>query len=387
MDTEFTVGSVRVFRETDHDPISLSVGERQMSQMVGEYLLGGEFSDTKPILDALMEGIYRDCFEAAAIRSQRGEYLTAAQIADKAFEAATPVFGQLMAAGKYGLALQIWMELIQLATDWSAGTGHHIHRGTAFFFASVAAWKSGNLDLAFRLLHSALKDDAELNRRIGRTAMEFPAYYTASLVDNPSNFLYPDVRAFRGLLEERLRDFTARTRVSLSLSDLENALLQNPLLEEERFLFTYTLAWLQQWESLSKMLPEEDLFSRVRRLQVYLSMAIVLDKILSLKTKKRTLGGSILEIAETELSTTKDAFKRAALQDNDGEAWKRDFGGALKKVLSSNLGAIESSLAIMWGLRNHAAHSLDAPELLSRHRDRITALAFDAIFFAASILP
>ena len=116
-------------------------------------------------------------------------------------------------------------------------------------------------------------------------------------------------------------------------------------------------------------------------------MAVILDQVLSLKTKKRTLGGSILAIAETELSTTKTAFKRAAFQDNEGEAWKQDFGGTLAKLLSSNIGPVDTALAVMWGLRNHGAHSLDAPELLSRHRDRMTELAFDAIFFAASILP
>lgn len=380
-----THGKIRVTRGKTNEKPVLSVGVKRIAEDMFMHMQGRTIAEGKPILDSHMRDLLSDAFEVASHFENSKEHLLAAQIADGAFESITPIWIQLMENGRTTLALQLWNETLSYASAWVDSNRKHVHRGTAFYFAAASAWKAGNLDLGFRLLHSALEDDRILNEKIGRTSLDFPAYYTASLVDNQDNFLYHDVKALRQELSSRLETYAKEFGTTYNLSQFEEDFLQNPAVDEARFLFTYCLLWLTQWESYSKSLPESDLFSKLRRLNIYWLLSLIVDKVLQQKTHKRTLGGSVHWIFETKLNIPRQSINALAKMGGHQNQWEVDFEKALGDFLNTSLDPKQASLIVAWGMRNHGAHSLVAPDMLISESEPILRRLLGALFYSASL--
>jgi hypothetical protein len=165
------------------------------------------------------------------------------------------------------------------------------------------------------------------------------------------------------------------------MADLDQFFLQNRSLEEERFLFTFSIAWLDHWTQLEKVLPEDDLFSRLRRLQTLLGLGVAFEQTLRLVFGAGGLKENMTKLAEA-LGIGRATFEAGAHISPGGGDWKRDFEGTMEAVIASASERRVKSLAIMYGLRNHAAHDLAAPRVLGQHKSALAEGCIDAIMMA-----
>jgi len=378
-------GDVRAIMQKNIDDLEITIMGSNFQQVVYRKTIAHkniiQFND---IFDSEIKKWCEDAIAIASELEREKKFLEAAKIGDRVFESFTPVTTSFIFNMQHIFALQLWITIIKHSSEWANKINGHIHRGTAYYFAAYAAWKSRNHDLAFRLLHSALEDDKRLNSKTGKSSMDFPAYYTVSLQDNPNNYLHMEVLHLRSVLEKKIESYNTRTKSSLSLEDFEKLFLQNADFEKEVFLFTYVLAWLDHWDSLSSIIDEEDLFSRSRRLQIYLTMGVILERILRIRLiNDKMLGKNILYVAEKRLGITN--FKDLAYRNNKRKEWMTDFDKTFNKMLVKHMGSKELSFGIMWAIRNEAAHPSNLPKVLTTQSDQITESAFDAIFYSVQL--
>ena len=390
MFNRFEVGGIRFF-ETGGRVVAIENSLGDLGPQVLQYLFSHNARRGVPILDSSFSGVLLEVFEAViGLEAAIGNVPLAGSAADLLYGLFTPFWEENRRAGQYSVAKGVWLELAALTSDAERGGGK-IHRGTAYYFLATTYLDQMDTDAAFRLLHLAVEEDKALTvkAKTPATFVDGPAYKTVSLRDDRQNFLYDLVRAPRGRLDGEIATYNQRTGRNFTLQVFDKGFLQNADFDEETFSLSFFLAWTEKWALLTSAVSETDGFSPMARLRTYLLLTGIIEQLLKRKWTDRFFATNLFKAYATENHTSLDQANKTlgAFASHFGD-WENDFPAALQAALDWKPGTGGPpderwrAVVVVWQMRNHGAHQLEASQILSSRSSEIDSLLLSALFVA-----
>lgn len=302
------------------------------------------------------------------------------QLQDFFFTNFTPLFWRpLMQERKWAGAENLWSSLLEMAVSWETlRSPSRVHKGTPYYFWSMAAILSGAVDRGYSLMHQAAEED-RLTSQVPLPPSPTYAFITMDVVDPHQAFLHW-VHVQSQYVETRLSSYQSSRSGSLGFSDLRTRfLLDVPRLLDPVLLFGHVTARLTQWEELPEHARTSG-FAAQLELNLLSDLLLVVEELIREKNPTKSaprqpvyfsdqlgfLAAQVgLSIAKPQLTTINNDFK------GDPDATVRALlDGTHTPASGTRLPGIESDLALALCLRNHAAHSvLNLPVISERFPD------------------
>jgi hypothetical protein len=295
------------------------------------------------------------------------------ELSDRYFENFTIVTGNLLtsARGQYRNALILWERVIDSVKDYENKTGKQLHKGTPYYFSSIAAILSNDFDEAFILMHLALEED----KRNHSNYKDGPAYLFLSL-DNkrPDQYFKPFVDGMAEFIEKRLNigsnNYQKLRGGVLDYDNLRIKFLDNDVISDEmKFYFVYSIIRLWRLRKLHKSKISDDIMAPTIFTQSLGGLLIIIEWFIKNKypNHRNTFGPSF-----------------EALVNSEG--WSSDFrSGSVNRALEAGFNVwVDDCLAenslfgdfkLSYGLRNFAFHKIESQKKLwERYTDVLQAI-------------
>ena len=282
-----------------------------------------------------------------------------------------------------GEAEHIWDLALRPALEWeqeSRVSGLRIHKGTPYYFWGMTALLRGDLDRGYCLIHQAVSEDSATNPETYRT---LPGFALATL-----DYEKPD-QAFRQWVLQQA-DFLAKRVVRYSdihgrpfaLRDFQDRFLRQPPDTDTLFLFAHVVARLMQLSEIPGYLTQNG-FAGQLEVNLLFDLTLVTDV-----AAKAQNGGKwkFIEHAETLLARAGHPLSKSQLTEiHDG--FKDDFEATLRALVErsyqlpsgSTVDTLQRDVALAYGLRNRAAHTVSAPAIW-RYFAEVQQAVFNTLF-------
>jgi hypothetical protein len=282
----------------------------------------------------------------------------------------------------------LWEFVLGLMHEWEeVHPGRRLHKGGAYYFAAIRDIVVGNLDRGFLYMHQAAMEDLATHGR-GRT----PAKAFITLDPRMQNQAFKaQVEVYSAYLQRRLASYRKHRGGRLTLPDMRKRFDRHPQLREPLFVLAFAVACLVQSGSPEMRRVRGSELARVVLAGTVLDLALVVEELLSdryrglLKGRPPTFVPLAVEYANAH------ALAIGASLPSISAAFNRGFDRTMTTLLRGRLPAhatglvskAELDLAVVVGLRNHAAHGVGRSTLVG---DRFEILVRRTFFFLFAVI-
>jgi hypothetical protein len=296
------------------------------------------------------------------------------------FENFTPITGKLIMMGQYKKAFNFWNEIILFVTEWEKSNNKKLHKGTPYYFSSVAAILGMDFDAALISMHLALTED-KLNYE---NYKETPAYYFLTLNDKKrEQYFKPFVDGMVGFLRDRLdgqghaqgkyKDNYLKSRKgSLTYEELRRNFLDNDDISEEiKYFFVYSTIRIWRLRILQKSKIGDNIVAPIVFVQALGGLLITIESLLKLKYKLKYFGNLFEKLAKVEGWQTPNISDINKQCDEDFENW-------VDTCLNQN--TLFGDLSLSYGLRNFAFHTIKSQQKLWQDYTKVLQSVLNCFF-------
>jgi hypothetical protein len=292
---------------------------------------------------------------------------------DEFFSALTPIWVYFSNNGLHREAQQFWEQIIFLTEEWEQQRGAFIHKGSPFYFWGVSAARSGLVDVAFLLMHSAFRED----QRTSAQAIPYtPAFMFVTFDQDPRQYYFEYIQGLADYLQNFITTYRILAASNFDIQELRQRFLRPVAEVQAAFSFTYSLAKLREIDSF----PTPSLrsaFAAQQELNILFDLLLVVDFAIHNMNPNAQQQRSFLHSA-VFLSNRANLM----IEQNDLITVLRqaeiDFDQTLFELLNNSFvfpdgttkRSLANNLALCYILRNHAAHNLTSfPTISARFRD------------------
>jgi hypothetical protein len=322
------------------------------------------------------------------------------------FERINSYFNQYFRQGYTLHGQEILRLAIRTVQKWEDAHGYRIHKGTPYTFLGYTHLVTGNLDLAFTMLHDSVSQNTYTYPKLGRDyKLEAPSYLFATLnIDNPNNMLYGYVQQMKRKVEAIIEahNLACGTAVPpFSYTKFHDKFLQRSSLESIVFYFVYTVMTILNLENWDKRLLANNSFSRLKQVSLLFDVSLVTDKTLSEKFGSKYVSGGVFDYLKQaeQIQEANAGALNLSFKYSNGKQFlisEEPIENVLSALLSNNITYRDGStsyrmraMLAAWNVRNFSAHNLTGIEklLTTTPFENILNLLMSALFFSIEILP
>jgi hypothetical protein len=311
-------------------------------------------------------------FDEAAFSYFDQKYGDAGEI-DQFFNGFTPLWNHRLAAGDWGGAAIVWRWALRPALAWESHKNARLHKGTAFYFASMSAILAGDLDAGYLYGHRALEEDRVTH---GTCAPLTPSLSLVAMdADNANQAFRSWVVEKARFVEARLATYRQSSGRAFDFGTLRSRLLDRPGFVEPTFLLSYCVARLRRLDTLMPGGLDGDFASQLR-LNILFDLTMVTDAILRRVAPSQW---QFIDLADALSSVARLTLTKADLGTINGDL-KNDFSATVIKIL-------DGGYSLAYGCRNRGAHHLSGGHVISHRFGELRQSLMNMVFLAVECLP
>jgi hypothetical protein len=355
------------------------------SALSGQVQIAGNFHIHNANLKVPM--IIPEGFESASLRCLRENASDPARI-DSYFSSWTSLWRFYLKLGMMKNAQEVWDFALEITDSVEKGSAK-IHKGTPYYFYAVTLVLGGDIDRGFMMMHAAVEED---KRSFGKGYKNAPAYAFVTLnFEKRDQFFGNWVRSIAESIESVLFDYNQRRAPTLSMSDFRAKFLKDDSLLDVVLLFVYTISKIRHsnQEDIPRI-PETD-FSSLYEARSMLNLCLILEEVMKnrCKLKNNATFAPCLE----KLSKQKRLVLVGETSALNGRFVKNRWK-TLEDLLNGNYvlsngkqvaaQSVECDLAVAYGLRNFAAHSIKQQKWIHDNISSILISLFNSLFFVVA---
>ena len=229
-----------------------------------------------------LETICHHLFPLLVYMRNEDEY-AAASMASYIFEQFTPFWSEvLLKEGKDILGLRLWEKVLDIIYKWEKSSNAKIHKGTPYFFLAENYFLLGERDLAFHFLLNGEEENRILGTRTkkGNYPWESPGYFFATMREGSQ--MDPLMRRLRGYLNSFIIDFQTEFSSTFSIQNFDQKFLEDKSLTDIVIFFHYNFLYIYDSHVKTGINYLENDFSRLRGLDLFFNLALVIDEVLKI---------------------------------------------------------------------------------------------------------
>ena len=226
-------------------------------------------------------------------KDTKKDIYASAAMASHLFEQFTPYWKKLLGQGQDILGIRVWEYVLKITKDWEKLNKEKIHKGTPYFFLAENYLLVGDRDLAFAYLMMGFQGDDILGAQtdhINNYPWGSPGYLTVTMSDDPNNQMRPMVLKLRDHLNQIVIEFQKEFNSQFSLLDFDRKFLKNRDLVDFVLFFHYNFFYIYDLHESTKGEYLQDDFSKLRGIDVFLNLALIIDEVLKEVYKKNNNG-------------------------------------------------------------------------------------------------
>lgn len=303
------------------------------------------------------------------------------ELSDSYFENFTIVAENLLnpTRGRYGDALILWEGVIDLAKEWENKSGGTLHKGTPYYFSSVAAILSYNFDEAFILMHLAIEED----KRSHKNYKDDPAYLFLSLNNQKHNqYFRPFVDGMADFINRRLSSNVISYQKSrggtLIYDDFLVKFLDNNVHSDEmRFYFVYSIIRLWHLRKLHKNKINDNIMAPAIFTQSLGGILIIIEQLIRNKYSQSSFGRAFSDMSK------KIGWDANLDLKNINTARDLDFDSWVNACLLEN--SLFGDFKLTYGLRNFSFHKIESQRILWEKYTEVLQAILNSLFKAIEI--
>lgn len=211
------------------------------------------------------------------------------------FEQFTLYWKRLLNRGQDILGIRLWEYILGITKQWEELNKEEVHKGTPNFFLAENYLLVGDRDLAFAYLLTGFQGDKILGEKtsVGNYPWESPGYFTAIMSDDSRNQMVPLVRRLRDYLNQFIISFQKEFNSKFSLEEFDKKFLMDKSLVDFVIFFHYNFFYIYDLHVSRKDEYLQDDFSKLRGLDVFLNLTLIMDEVLKEVYKKNN--GKLLD--------------------------------------------------------------------------------------------
>jgi hypothetical protein len=284
----------------------------------------------------------------------------------------------------YGLGEWIWEKCVEISFSWeSKNEGDFIHKGTPFYFWGMTAILRGDLDKGYALMHKALQEDMRRHRTI---SPQTPSLAFAIANYSEKNQAFHDWSLSQAnYIQQLIESYNTNLNSNFSLDEFWVKIVQSNIDDSTIYQFFHYVGkfydisrkpnYIYQGDFVSLLLLDL-LFDLSRVVDVVLKKIdpanyYLFNHIVMLNTKLNIGLNQIHMEQLKELYKPTNDFNKALTSILDGTF---EFSDKTKMTLEGK------SFAIAYGIRNHAAHNVEAMPIIWKRYKEIEKCIFFALF-------
>jgi len=315
----------------------------------------------------------------------------AAAMASYIFELFTPYWEDfLLKKGKDLLGLRLWEKVLDITYEWENSSKEKIHKGTPYFFLAENYFLLGERDLGFHFLLNGEEENKILGTRTkkGNYPWDAPGHFFATMREGSQ--MDPLVRRLRDYLNSFITTFQTEFSSSFSIQDFELKFLMDKSLINIVIFFHYNFFYIYDSHMKTGTNYLENDFSRLRGLDLFLNLALVIDEVLKLLYIKHNSNLQIDHKMSDSILWFCDKYKlmnRIDLMDYWGSKLKlkkSDPDKVIPRLLNKSdiykgnkVPTQVFTLLIALKFRNYAAHNIrQQSAVVTRFNDIVKNLLF-----------
>ncbi|MFQ5663197.1 MAG: hypothetical protein ACE5HL_05150 [Terriglobia bacterium] len=239
-------------------------------------------------------------------------------------------------------------------------------------------------------MHKALEEDVITS---GDQAARTPASAFVTLdYENSRQFLWHWVKQGADYLETFLARYRTTRSKNLRVEDLKKKFLSDSTLRPAAFFFVYLLHKLRTFERSSSEKLIESEFGGFLLLDLCFGFCLVSDQLIK-KEYRRRFRKMKVYFRDLALFLSRSAgltLDKGKLQKVDGE-FRGDLNKAVSDVLAGSvcsitLDPLEADIALCYGIRNQAAHSIASATPLVNRFDEVVQRVLSMLFLSVEEL-
>ncbi|MGA2461513.1 MAG: hypothetical protein ABSF82_08855 [Candidatus Bathyarchaeia archaeon] len=313
------------------------------------------------------------------------------------FEAFTPTWKSLVREGKISDAASMWIHVLSSVRAWENRSGNLIHKGTPYYFLGATYLYGYDFDRGLRYIFDAFEEDKRATSGDPTLYKAMPAYKVASLIDQPDNYLYPElVLPARIRIDGFLKEYRSRSGSTMQMADFESKFLSNSVFEIQKFFFVYSLLETIKHEATWEPGSVRNEFSEMRNRDLLFDLCIVVDEILRVRFPPATfISAGVFNLCRSKGWVTLDSNSTQLNQNLNPKV--AEFPPTptprpdvvvptlLDRTMTyrgAHLSQEMSWMLLAWHLRNYAAHDLSPQGVLVKRHNEITQALMNALFTA-----
>ena len=361
-----------------------------------------EFNDLDADITDVFKIFYRDFFNQGKIQLTTNFINKSKQLfsnidtqnkialSDAYFNNFTVITQILISKGQYGLAFDLWNHIVRFVKEWEESNNKKLHKGTPYYFSSVAAILGMDFDAALISMHLALTED-KLNYN---NYKDTPAYCFLTLNDlKPDQYFKRFVDGMIGFLRDRLdgqdheqgkyKDNYLKSRNgSLTYEELRRKFLDNDDISEEiKYFFVYSTIRIWRLRILQKNKIGDEIVAPIVFAQALGGLFISIESLLNLKYSPNspiTLGPLFKDhLARNETWQDPDLNQIRTARDTNFDNW-------VDSCLNRN--TLFEDFSLFYGLRNFVFHTIKSQQRLWEDYTKVLQSVLNCFFKAIEIL-
>lgn len=303
-------------------------------------------------------------------------------LSDAYFNNFTAVSQNLIDRRSFSDAFLLWTNVIKLSKDFEKEFSKDLHKGTPYYFASVAAIYNFDFDAAFILMHLALEED----KKNQRNYKEKPAYCFLTLNNKEQNqyFRY-FVNFMTGFIKDRLdgegnqngrykKNYRDKRNGKLTYEDLQIKFLNNDNLDDEiKFYFVYSVIKLWRLRILHKSKIEDDIIAPLIFIQEVSKILIIIESLFRiLYPKIKSISNGIEKLVKEQKMPKLNPGIVTDERDKDFDEWVDNC--LIKDDISGDL-------ELIYGLRNYTFHNIKSQKKIWEKYTEVIQSVWNCFFF------
>jgi hypothetical protein len=275
------------------------------------------------------------------------------------------------------------------------------HKGTPYYFLGYCYLISGNLDLAFQMIHNGHTENLVTYPRLGLDYRTAPSYLFMTLNANDSrNYMYEIVLVMKEKVEYFIKEHNEVSCNNMTYATFDKNFLQltDKNFDNVKFYFVYLIMSL-----INMNLPEESSlhnndFSNIRKIELMFDLGLIVDKTLAQKYGTPLIRQGVIKYLNQVLSIAESTYDKIInnLSYTNGDPFKISAdpkivaNALLNNTVLYKKNPISYSFRCMllsWNLRNFSAHNLSGIDVVLKNSfSHLLTMLFSALFFASEIL-
>jgi len=311
---------------------------------------------------------------------------------DAFFNNFTIIWRLLLELGRFIEAENVWEFALAPAINWeNAHPSQRLHKGTPYYFRGMTVILRGDLDRGFLLMHQALAEDIESS---GNPFPNSPANAFATLDYQKQDQAFRNkVQETADFLNELLAEYRRTRGKVITLDEFQDRLFRIADLRDPVFLFVFALFKMRTLLKGARPSLRTNDFAGILETGLFFNLCLVIDSIIRYKNQQslRFIDHLAFLSCTCQFNLNRDRLKQ--LNSAFGQDFV-DFPKVANELLAGTfsfkdglvLSSPEVDVALVYGLRNLAAHRVESLPIIYQKFEDISQRVMNVLFLAAEYL-